>query len=105
MTKPKIDLGLGSLHEFAPSERTPAPPAQDRAERDAVDATAREHGFTKTSIPVAVPRRARRASGEQLHQINIRGPISVMARFVDYCDAERIAYWEALDRLLTERGR
>ena len=104
MTKPTIDLGLGSLDEFVPKTREQTAP-HDRAERQAVDDTAREHGFTKASIPAMPPRRARRSSGEQLHQINIRGPVSVMARFVTYCDDERIAYWEALDRLMSERSK
>jgi hypothetical protein len=106
MTKPKIDLGLGDLDAFEPTERgggrTPPVPA---AERQAIDATAREHGFTKTSIPTVLPRRARRGASEPMHQLNIRGPVSVIARFIAYCDDERLAYWEALDRLMKNDDR
>lgn len=104
MTAPergKIDLGLGSLDEFTPADR----PAPEPSERAIVDRTAREQGFGKPSIPSEPPRRARRAAGEQYHQINVRGPLSVMDRFVKYCDGERVAYWEAIDRFLKTRGK
>src|SRR3712207_5472743 len=105
MSKPTIDLGLGNLNDFEPTEQprrlTPTPAS---SERHAIDSVGRDLGFTKTSNPVQLPRRARRASTEQLHQINIRGPVSVMARFVAYCDDERLAYWEALDRFLKAHG-
>lgn len=105
MTKPSIDLGLGNLSEFEPAPDTPRPAPTPVADRQAIDAVGRELGFVKASIPTQVPRRARRNAGEQLHQVNIRGPVSVMARFIAYCDDERIAYWEAIDALLREKGR
>lgn len=105
MTKAKIDLGLGDLDSFEPSREAPREPAPPATERHAIDATARQHGFTKTSIPATIPRRARRQATEQLHQVNIRGPISVMSRFITFCDDERLAYWEAIDRFLKNEGR
>ena len=103
MTKPLIDLGLGDLAGFDPAARPPRPvqsAAEAAAETAAIDAVGRDHGFTKNANSPPLPRRSRRAAGEPLHQINIRGPISVMAQFVAFADAERLSYWEALAELM-----
>jgi len=48
-----------------------------------------------------LPRRQKSAyAGEQLHQVSVKGPVSVMGRFVEYCDRERLPYWQAIEKLM-----
>lgn len=43
-------------------------------------------------------------AGEQLHQVSVKGPVSVMGRFVEYCDRERLPYWQAIEKLMDLAG-
>ncbi|WP_010188825.1 hypothetical protein [Sphingomonas sp. PAMC 26605] len=105
----KIDLGLGDLSDIKPNAPRPQTASEDRTESAAIDTIGRDHGFTKPSVPATLPRRRRTAmQGEPQHQISIKGPVRVMERLIDYCDRERIAYWEALEKFLDlaeDRGR
>lgn len=97
----KIDLGLGDLSDIRPTEGPARSRKEVQEERVAADAVGREHGFTKPATPSAMPRRQKSAyAGEAQHQLSIKGPVPVMARFVEYCDRERLAYWEAVERLM-----
>ncbi|MEP9404413.1 hypothetical protein [Sphingomonas sp. VNH70] len=100
MTK-GIDLGLGDLSDIQPTAREGRSPTEQRRDAVAVDNVGREHGFSKPATPANLPRRQKSAyAGEQLHQVSVKGPVSVMARFVEYCDRERLPYWQAIERLM-----
>jgi len=99
----KIDLGLGGLDltDIKPNAPRPQTPAEQREESAAVDTVGREHGFSKASSPAAIPRRQRATRpGELQHQISIKGPARVMERLMAYCDRERLAYWEAIEKFM-----
>ena len=100
MTK-GIDLGLGDLSDIKPTGREERSSTEQRRDAAVVDTVGREHGFSKPSAPASLPRRQRSAyAGEQLHQVSVKGPVSVMARFVEYCDRERLPYWQAIEKLM-----
>ncbi len=102
MTK-GIDLGLGDLSDIQPTVREGRSSTEQRRDAVAVDNVGREHGFSKPAAPASLPRRQKSAyAGEQLHQISMKGPVSVMARFVEYCDRERLPYWQAIEKLLDQ---
>ena len=99
----KIDLGLGDLGDIRPNVARPRSPSEDRTESAKIDDIGREHGFTKASAPAGTPRRRRTAmQGEPQHQISIKGPVRVMERLIEYCDRERLAYWEAIEKLIDQ---
>jgi len=99
----KIDLGLGDLSDIQPNKPRPQTPREERSESVAIDTIGREHGFAKPSVPAAPPRRRRTAmQGEPQHQISIKGPVRVMERLIEYCDRERLAYWEAIEKFLDD---
>jgi hypothetical protein len=97
----KIDLGLGDLSDIQPNTPRPRTSAQERLESATIDMIGKDHGFTKASVPASHPKRRRTAmQGEPQHQISIKGPVRVMERLINYCDKERLAYWEAVEKLL-----
>ncbi len=96
-----IKLGLDDLSDIRPSARAERSRTDQRRDAAAVDDIGREHGFSKPSAPAALPRRQKSAyAGEQLHQVSVKGPVSVMGRFVEYCDRERLPYWQAIEKLM-----
>lgn len=105
----KIDLGLGDLSDIQPNTPRPQTSSQERLENATIDMIGKDHGFTKASVPSSNPKRRRTAmQGEPQHQISIKGPVRVMERLIDYCDKERLAYWEAIEKLLDineDKGR
>lgn len=97
----KIDLGLGDLSDIQPNTPRPQTASQDRFESATIDTIGRDHGFAKPSVPASLPRRRRTTmQGEPQHQISIKGPVRVMERLISYCDRERLAYWEAIEKFL-----
>ncbi len=103
MTNGGIDLGLGDLSDIKPAARPERPSVEQRRDAAAVDNVGREHGFSKPSAPAGLPRRQKSAyAGEQLHQVSVKGPLSVMSRFIEYCDRERLPYWQAIEKLMDQ---
>lgn len=101
MMAAKMDLGLGDLSDIKPAEAPVRTRQQVQEERAAADAVGREYGFTKAATPTVTPRRQKSAyAGEAQHQLSIKGPVPVVGRFIEYCDRERLSYWEALERLM-----
>ena len=89
MSNGKIDLGLGSLADISPS-KTPASSAAQRRDEQA--------GVLKQAIPVQIPRRQKLT--EPSTQIGIKGPIRVVARFIEFCEERRYPYWEGIEVLM-----
>ena len=98
----KIDLGLGDLSDIVPALPMPAKPrVEERGERAAIDAVGRDHGFTKPSQPPSkLGRRKNPHAGEPMHQVSMKGPASVMGRFIDLCDREGAPYWQVIESLM-----
>jgi hypothetical protein len=107
-SKPKMDLGLSDLDldDIKPSAPKPRTPAEKREESAVVRSVSEEQGFAKTAMPFSAPRRRmNRHSGEQIHQISMKGPVSVLQRFIDYCDAQGLPYWQVIEKLMDESER
>jgi hypothetical protein len=101
-----INLGLDDLSDIKPTARPERSRSEQRREVAAIDDVGREHGFTKPAAPAGPPRRQKSAyAGEQLHQVSVKGPLSVMGRFIEYCDRERLPYWQAIEKLMDQAER
>ena len=101
-----INLGLDDLSDIKPTPRPERSRSEQRREVAVIDEVAREHGFSKPAAPAMLPRRQKSAyAGEQLHQVSVKGPLSVMGRFIEYCDRERLPYWQAIEKLLDQAER
>lgn len=90
------------------AEIAPTPRPQSDPQTGALDRLAEEHGFPSREAGAggeAILRR-RRDVGPSA-QLNIKCPVPVHNRFVRFCDAERLTYWEGVARLLdlAEGGR
>ncbi|WP_085811262.1 hypothetical protein [Sphingomonas sp. TZW2008] len=99
----KVDLGLGNLDDITPSAPSSSSRRREdvREERAAIDAVGREHGFTKPSQPpLKLGRRKNPHAGEPMHQISMKGPASVMSRFIELCDRENAPYWQVIENLM-----
>ena len=74
-------------------------------DQKAIDAAAAASGFTTrepsppAEVHYTIPRRKREAI-EPLHALSMRAPVSVVQRFIDYAEAEKLSYPKALAKLL-----
>ncbi len=89
--------------------RQPKPkPAVRKAQDDLADKLAQSHGFTSreaiAAAPILMKKRRRIQHAEPVDQLSIRGPVRVLNGFIDYCDANKLSYWEGMERLVTEAG-
>lgn len=98
----KVDLGLGNLDDITPAAPSSSRRREEvREERAAIDAVGREHGFIKLSQPpLKLGRRKNPHAGEPMHQISMKGPASVMGRFIELCDRENAPYWQVIENLM-----
>jgi hypothetical protein len=98
MSNGRIDLGLGSLADITPSKTPTSSSAQRRDEQAHFQRVDEEAGVLKQAIPVQIPRRQKLT--EPSTQIGIKGPIRVVARFIEFCEERRYPYWEGIEVLL-----
>ena len=70
--------------------------------RQKSDAVAKAHGFTsrEPAQPVLLKKRRRVQHEEPVDQLSIRGPVRVLNGFIDYCEANQLSYWEAMEQLV-----
>jgi hypothetical protein len=81
---------------------TPDTDAAPSPDTDQIDAIGKRHGFKS------------REAQDRLYKLNptheatvplsIRPPLSVANRFIAWCKANRLSYWEGLNELMTHRG-
>ncbi len=76
-----------------------AAPANEANGLEKVDAASAALGFVprESSRPVAL--RRRREVGPTV-AINMRVPEGVAARFIDFCEKNRLSYWEGVEELM-----
>lgn len=82
-------------------------PVVRKAQDELADKLAQSHGFTSREAvvaPVLMKKRRRIQHAEPVDQLSIRGPVRVLNGFIDYCDANKLSYWEGMERLVTEAG-
>ncbi len=90
----------------APRKAKPKP-AVRKVQESLADKLAEKHGFTSREAapaPVLLKKRRRIQHDEPVDQLSIRGPVRVLNGFIDYCDANKLSYWEGMERLVTEAG-
>ena len=89
-----------------------AKPAVRKAQDDLADRLAKSQGFTSreaaplqaqaASAPVLMKKRRRVQHSEPVDQLSIRGPVRVLNGFIDYCEENKLSYWEGLEQLVAE---
>ena len=77
----------------------PGAPAPDAVTR--LDAAAEGHGFVSRE-PMMRVERVR--GSEPIDVLSVKGPLSVLNRFKQYCNDTGQPYWRALDAMLRDRG-
>lgn len=89
--------------------RKPKPkPAVRKAQDELADRLAKSQGFTSReagqapAAPVLLKKRRRVQHDEAVDQLSIRGPVRVLNGFIDYCEANKLSYWEGMERLVAE---
>jgi hypothetical protein len=89
------------LTKFKPTAAEAPEPAPDLG---AIDAAAGRVGFHSRE-PAAAPtlRRTKTVLGPTV-QLNTRAPEDVAARFIQFCDQHRYAYWEGIKALMDKAG-
>jgi len=85
-----------------------------RKDQDALaDRLAQSQGFTSREAPTATPmtspvapllmkKRRRVQHAEPVDQLSIRGPVRILNGFIDYCEANKLSYWEGLEQLVAK---
>lgn len=93
----------------APQKSKPKP-AVRKAQDDLADRLAKSQGFTSReagqapAAPVLMKKRRRIQHDEPVDQLSIRGPVRVLNGFIDYCEENKLSYWEGMERLVAEAG-
>lgn len=83
-------------------------PAVRKAQDELADRLAKSQGFTSReageapAAPVLLKKRRRVQHDEAVDQLSIRGPVRVLNGFIDYCEANKLSYWEGMERLVAE---
>src|SRR5215207_1636503 len=98
---------MPSPFEFEPKlpiNRVAPKPAPGAPTPDAVaklDAAADGHGFVSRE-PMTRVERVRGSA--PIDVLSVKGPLSVLNRFKQYCNETGQPYWRALDQMLRDRG-
>lgn len=79
---------------------TPREPAGvDRSDLERIDHAGRNAGFTSREAGARIVPRRKKAVGPTI-TINTRVPQDVAERFIEFCDARRLSYWEGINELM-----
>jgi len=87
------------------ARKTKPKPRVRKTQDDLADKLAKSQGFTSReaqAAPLLMKKRRRVQHDEPVDQLSIRGPVRVLNGFIDYCEANKLSYWEGLERLVTE---
>ena len=71
----------------------------DRSHLERADAAGAALGFVPRENTRALPLRKRKEIGPTV-AINMRVPEAVAARFIRFCEENRLSYWEGVDELM-----
>jgi len=80
-------------------------PKVRRVQDELADELAKSRGFTSREAvavpaPLLMKKRRRVQHAEPVDQLSIRGPVRVLNGFIDYCEANKLSYWEGMERLV-----
>jgi len=67
-------------------------------ETSAIDAAGEKHGFTSRSGEEKIINRRKNVGPTAA--LNVRCPVRVFNPFVQFCENERLSYWEGIERLM-----
>ncbi len=98
MTSP-FEFGAKLPIDRVVPKHAPRGPAADAISK--VDTVAADHGFISRE-PVARVERIR--TTEPIDVLSVKGPLSVINRFKQYCNDTGNSYWRSIDEFLRERG-
>lgn len=68
-----------------------------------IDAAAERHGFVSRAGDSEVA--TRRKSVGPTAALNVRCPVRVFNPFVEFCEKERLSYWEGIEKLMQIAGK
>lgn len=86
----------------APRKAKPKP-AVKKAQDALADRLAKSQGFTsREAAPVLMKKRRRVQHDEPVDQLSIRGPVRVLNGFIDFCEENKLSYWEGMEQLVTQ---
>lgn len=91
----------------APRKAKPKPPVR-KAQDELADRLAKSQGFTSReasqipAAPILMKKRRRIQHDEPVDQLSIRGPVRVLNGFIDYCEENKLSYWEGMERLVQD---
>lgn len=106
---PKPEAAKPKAVNKAPRKSKPKP-AVRKAQDDLADRLAKSQGFTSReagqapAAPVLMKKRRRIQHDEPVDQLSIRGPVRVLNGFIDYCEENKLSYWEGMECLVAEAG-
>ena len=90
-----VPAGLAGLSDFRPS------PAAEPPAPSATRAIAEAHGFTDRDPMPLAPRKRRKPVEEPTYSFTARVSVRSADAFIAWCEAERMSYREAFDRLVS----
>ncbi|WP_427454807.1 hypothetical protein [Litorimonas sp. WD9-15] len=78
-------------------------PAVKKAQDALADRLAKSQGFTsREAAPVLMKKRRRVQHDEPVDQLSIRGPVRVLNGFIDFCEENKLSYWEGMEQLVAQ---
>ena len=102
MDKPNDDLGFKPKERLDISGFSNTPVSSTRRDEEAADRTADRQGFVSREAVGRVERT--RKMKEPMDHAYVRGPLSLINRFKNYCNETGLSYGEALDELMKKAG-
>ena len=109
-TKPAAKPKKAKPKAVSESTKAARPKPKVRKVQDELaDELAKSRGFTSREAapapapaPLLMKKRRRVQHAEPVDQLSIRGPVRVLNGFIDYCEANKLSYWEGLERLVQQ---
>lgn len=68
-----------------------------------LDSAAAKHGFVSRAGDTEIA--SRRKSVGPTAALNVRCPVRVFNPFVEFCEQERLSYWEGIEKLMQLAGK
>jgi hypothetical protein len=92
----------GQFAKIKPQTEPKPAPATETLKLDAI---ADKHEFVSREPATRVKRERVRNQTGPIEVLSVKGPLDVMNRFKDYCNAQgHSSYWQAIDALLRKAG-
>src|SRR5689334_9565589 len=95
------DIEFPSRRKLSAKLGNIAPTADPQPHDDRVDTAADRHGFVSREPAEQPVRRERIGATATLHT---RAPVRVYNQFVQFCEANRMSYWQGIEELMKRAG-